>query len=697
MKKGGLGEKPRTISRFWLRRLCETALFGCFTIVILYIWARFIPTGYQLPIGLSVTDLTAAIAAIGSLVSLILCFWLPKNNETAIAIFVYLLSAAVAAIAVCTSGGPSSPFLAVWIVAAIFSGFFGAIVISSIAILVAIQTVIAAIQTGFNVQTIIGYLFFGFAPLIFSFILWSRRQPAAEGSDYADLADRLSTVEGKSEVVINTIDDGVLAISRQGNIELINPSAQRIIGWDQGDALGLNWKSVLKLASSDGKDVAEIDNPVAQALISNKPTHSDKLFLITSSEKRILVSIVSSPVGKDGEGIIVVFRDITREKAEERQQAEFISTASHEMRTPVASIEGYLGLALNPATAHIDEKARDFITKAHKSARHLGKLFQDLLDISKAEDGRLKNEPKVIDVNEFVKEIFDGLAQKAAEKKLDYIFNPAVKINDDGSEKSLQPIFYANVDPDHFREVISNLIENAIKYTPYGEVVVDITGDEKQISVSVKDSGIGIPKEDIPHLFQKFYRVNNSDTQEINGTGLGLYLSRRLAEAMSGNLHVESEYKKGSMFFLDIPRMSNIEAKRKLEESQIDPATKEVSDELEIQMQAMTMPQEIAASTASTESSHANPVILSSEPAKSDLSPMQTLAPTPTTQIPTRPPDEIASQAPAPPQRTSITPQEPSAQSQEAPAQPAAKPPTLAEIEDSLNTQRSNLSIPDRK
>ena len=163
---------------------------------------------------------------------------------------------------------------------------------------------------------------------------------------------------------------------------------------------------------------------------------------------------------------------------------------------------------------------------------------------------------------------------------------------------------------------------------------------------------------------------------------------------MSGNLHVESEYKKGSTFFLDIPRMSNIEAKRKLEESQIDPAAKEVSDELEIQMQAMAMPQEIA---ASTESSHANPVILSSEPAKSDLSPMQTLKPTPTTQMPTRPPDEIASQAPAPPQGTSITPQEPSAQSQEAPAQPAAKPPTLAEIEDSLNTQRSNLSIPDRK
>ena len=129
---------------------------------------------------------------------------------------------------------------------------------------------------------------------------------------------------------------------------------------------------------------------------------------------------------------------------------------------------------------------------------------------------------------------------------------------------TVQPAYYANVDADHLREVVSNLIENAIKYTPDGEVVVDITGDDKTITISVQDSGIGIPAEDLPHLFQKFYRVDNSDTREIGGTGLGLYLSRRLAEAMSGRLFVISEYRKGSTFFLEIPRTRTDEAMRQL-------------------------------------------------------------------------------------------------------------------------------------
>ena len=505
--------------------------------MLLYAWARFIPTGYQLPIGLSVSDKAAGVAAIGSLIMLILCFWLPKKHETSVGIFVYLLTVVVSAVTIITSGGVVSPFLAMWIIVAIFAGFFGIAILGIMALLVVLQIIAFVTQSGINTQFIIGHIFFGFLPLIFSLILWGRRQQS--DNSVSNLENKLSAVEGKSDVVINAINDGVLAISKDGNIELINPSAQQIIGWEQGDALGLNWKSVLKLVASDGKEVDELENPISQSLSKNQPAHSDKFFLLTSSEKRILVSVVSSPVGTDGEGVIVVFRDITKEKAEEREQAEFISTASHEMRTPVASIEGYLGLALNPATANIDEKARDFITKAHESAQHLGRLFQDLLDISKVEDGRMKNNPKIININEFLKEIFEGLAPKANEKQLNYIFAPDTI--DEGKEKSLQPIFYANIDPDHFREVTSNLIENAIKYTPSGDVTVDITGDDKQISISVKDSGIGIPAEDIPHLFQKFYRVDNSDTREIGGTGLGLYLSRRLAEAMSGNLRVESK------------------------------------------------------------------------------------------------------------------------------------------------------------
>ena len=660
MKKGGIYFKPHAISRFWLRRLCEVALLSCFTIILLYAWARFIPTGYQLPIGLSVSDLAAGVAGIGSLIVLILCFWLPRKHETGIGIFVYLLTVAVTATTIITSGGVVSPFLVMWIIVAIFAGFFGVIILGMMGILVILQIIAISVQQGINVQFIIGYLFFGFLPLIFSLVLWIRRQKTDDNT--SSLKNKLSAVESKSDVVINAIDDGVLAISKDGNIELINPSAQQIIGWDQGDALGLNWKSVLKLVTSDGKDVEDLENPIVQSLSKNQPTHNDKLFLLTSSEKRILVSIVSSPVGTDGEGIIVVFRDITKEKAEEREQAEFISTASHEMRTPVASIEGYLGLALNPATAHIDEKARDFITKAHESAQHLGRLFQDLLDISKVEDGRMKNNPKIINVNEFLKNIFDGLATKANEKQLNYIFMP--DIIDEGKEKSLQPIFYANIDPDHFREVVSNLIENAIKYTPSGEVVVNVTGDDKQISVSVKDSGIGIPAEDIPHLFQKFYRVDNSDTREIGGTGLGLYLSRRLAEAMSGNLRVESKYKEGSTFYLEIPRMSSSDAKQRLESTKIEKAEDLAPDSLtsektEIATEEKT---EDVAIENNSEIVDSNPAAIATPENPAPITPT-----VPTTQL----------EIPQPARNSSE--------------------PTLAEIEEELRRKRQQLSIPGRE
>ena len=660
MKKGGIYFKPHAISRFWLRRLCEVALLSCFTIILLYAWARFIPTGYQLPIGLSVSDLAAGVAGIGSLIVLILCFWLPRKHETGIGIFVYLLTVAVTATTIITSGGVVSPFLVTWIIVAIFAGFFGAIILGIMGLLVILQIIATSVQQGINIQFIIGYLFFGFLPLIFSLVLWIRRQKTDDNT--SNLENKLSAVESKSDVVINAIDDGVLAISKDGNIELINPSAQQIIGWDQGDALGLNWKSVLKLVTSDGKDVEDLENPIAQSLSKNQPTHNDKLFLLTSSEKRILVSIVSSPVGTDGEGIIVVFRDITKEKAEEREQAEFISTASHEMRTPVASIEGYLGLALNPATAHIDEKARDFITKAHESAQHLGRLFQDLLDISKVEDGRMKNNPKIINVNEFLKDIFDGLATKADEKQLNYIFMP--DIIDEGKEKSLQPIFYANIDPDHFREVVSNLIENAIKYTPSGEVVVNVTGDDKQISVSVKDSGIGIPAEDIPHLFQKFYRVDNSDTREIGGTGLGLYLSRRLAEAMSGNLRVESKYKEGSTFYLEIPRMSSSEAKQRLESAEVKKPEDSTPDSLaseKTEIAAEEKTQDIAIEN--------NSEIVDSDPAA--IATPENPAPA----VPTTPAVQVEIPQPA---RNSSE-------------------PTLAEIEEELRRKRQQLSIPGRE
>ncbi len=480
----------------------------------------------------------------------------------------YIIVLITIVILITQTGTASSPFALLWggiaLVAPVFGGW-GVVP----ALLIAIGTGAFGYFTGqFGVAQAGAIAGLASVPVLLGFTVKPAANPDSadtkEDRSYSALARELGQISNKSEVVINAIGEGVLAVNGQGVIELINPAATQLVGWGKSDAIGLNYKSILKLVDSKGTEIDSAHDPVASTFSNNSATGPGEFTLVTQSDKKIMVSVLVSPIGQPGSGAIVVFRNISSERAEERQQAEFISTASHEMRTPVASIEGYLGLALNPNTAQIDDKARDFITKAHEAAQHLGRLFQDLLDVSKAEDGRMQSDPKIVDVVKFVGDIAEGLRPKAEQKGLKLIFKPQVGAMGDfrehGIGRTVVPSFYSNVDNDHLREVADNLIENAIKYTPSGEVVIDITGTDQNITISVTDTGLGIPREDIPHLFQKFYRVDNSETREIGGTGLGLYLCRRLVEAMNGRIWVESTYQKGSTFYVELPRTSSIEA-----------------------------------------------------------------------------------------------------------------------------------------
>lgn len=388
-------------------------------------------------------------------------------------------------------------------------------------------------------------------------LLVRRKPPENTGHDvaYHALTQQLSQVANKSEIIINAIGEGVIALDRTGVINLINPAAQSIMGWGKHDAIDLDYRSVFKLYDSQGTAIVDTGGPIQQVLNGGESVTRSDLTLATGSGKRINVWLQVSSVGKFGNGAIIVFRNITNEVTENQQRTEFVSTASHEMRTPVAAIEGYLGLALNPATAQIDDKARLYITKAHESAQHLGRLFQDLLDVTRAEDGRLKNEPRVVEIVEFVRDITAMMTPKATEKGLTLAFLPDINEHE---ANMITPISHCYLDPDHLREVMSNLIENAIKYTKEGGVTVDITTTDQKATISVRDTGIGIAREDIPHLFQKFYRIDNTDTREIGGTGLGLYLCRRLVESMDGRIWIESEQGKGSTLNVEFERLSLI-------------------------------------------------------------------------------------------------------------------------------------------
>lgn len=556
--------------------------------------------------------------AIGTAVVSAISYKIPikANYIYSAALLNYYLLAATAGYLVLSTGQSASPYIAVWMLVAVFAGLFGAVGLGSVLIVSnAVIAYLIYMQGDIIRHHAIVYLLAAELPLLVSYLIWKSKKDQESEKDRAfnALAAELTEVSDKSQIVINAIADGVIAIDRSGSIELINPAAQSIIGWSHDDAIKLNYKSVLKLNDSFSKPVPDDKNPIEQVLTTNKTISNDKLTLLTNSGKQLLISLLVSPAGMHGSGAIIVFRDITEQKSEEREQAEFISTASHEMRTPVAAIEGYLGLALNPQTATIDDKARQFITKAHESAQHLGRLFQDLLDVTKVDDGRLTSENEIIDATAFTRDITSMFESTAKGKGLILYFKPG-PLTDNGGDLNhrVSPVFYIKADADHLREVVSNLIENAIKYTPSGSVTVDVTGDEGMVTISVKDSGIGIPPEDINHLFQKFYRIDNSKTREIGGTGLGLYLCRRLVEAMKGSIRVESNLNEGSTFFVDFARISHEKAMAQLEEASaatpvISPSVASVSDsiigytakpqttatQLSVAQTTMTQPQDI--------------------------------------------------------------------------------------------------------
>ncbi|HEX4774059.1 MAG TPA: ATP-binding protein [Candidatus Saccharimonadales bacterium] len=388
-------------------------------------------------------------------------------------------------------------------------------------------------------------------------------RPARAGLP-ADLQDEAS----RFKVIINTIEDGVILIDNQQTIQLINPAAAALCGWKAEDATGINVGQVLKLATNKSEPLADSDNPLKKVLQDGQSSHYDTI-LMTPSNQQVSINLRMTPLMGDDQQVtaaVAVFSNVSAERAEEKQRADFISTASHEMRTPVAAIEGYLALALNDKVATIDTRARDYLEKAHSSTQHLGKLFQDLLTSAKAEDGRLTSHPAVVEMGEFLEQLTGDFHLIAEKKGLFMEFtvggaNATINATQpEGGGKVIKPLYYVYADPDRLREVITNLFDNAVKYTPEGKITIGLTGNDRVVQMYVRDTGPGIPAEDLPHLFQKFYRVDNSATRTIGGTGLGLFICRKIVELYNGRIWAESKVNEGSNFYINLPRLTTQKA-----------------------------------------------------------------------------------------------------------------------------------------
>lgn len=393
-----------------------------------------------------------------------------------------------------------------------------------------------------------------------------------------------------ANLVLNTIDSGVIIVLSTGVIEYINPAAVSLLGGQMAqNFLGAKLEDILKLENGQGVAIPAQNNLVFYAVNNGQNYTTREYFLVNlqGQKKPVAFKIITAHSPKNER--IVTFYDITSELEAESEQTEFISTASHEMRTPVASIEGYLGLALNPKTATIDERAKKYLEEAHKSSQHLGKLFRDLLDVTKLDDKRIKAHLTPIEVTSTVRSIAEGQIPKMSEKNIHFTFGSSSSANMNGGRVINQEVFAA-VDVDFLREIINNLIENAIKYTNNGGGIwVNVRGDGDRVLINVTDTGIGISPEDSKHVFQKFYRADNSETRTIGGTGLGLYIVKERVEAMSGSTWVESTFGEGSTFYVAFPRLTYEEYLRR--------------KQIEANTQAMTPQNSVASNPAVSASS----------------------------------------------------------------------------------------------
>ena len=459
-------------------------------------------------------------------------------------------------------------YLGAWFASVFFAGMYGTpIVVGS----VFFAAVYVLLEGNFNVTSLSlqqGVMLSGTGVLaIFDYFFWRNKYADPMDTKLSQLTGMLRSKEEQSAILIQSIADGVVVTNTEGKISLMNRTAANMTGWTVDEATGIDVKLVFKAAKENGEEIAEEDYPF-KAVLVHKAYFNQVLQLTSRGGKKQVISLVISPVvTSTGEvyGTVAVLRDISEQRAAEQQRGEFISTASHEMRTPVAAIEGYLSLALNEKVSTIDTRARGYLEKAHSSTQHLGQLFQDLLTSAKAEDGRLSNHPVVVEMGSFLEQLVEDLRFGAQKKGLASEFvvgsNEAIDAtkSDDSTPSSnrvVKPLYYVYVDPDRVREVITNIFDNAVKYTDAGKVSIGLTGNTDLVQLYIRDTGNGIPAEDIPHLFQKFYRVDNSATRTIGGTGLGLFIARKIIELYQGRVWVESEVGKGSTFFINLPRLS---------------------------------------------------------------------------------------------------------------------------------------------
>jgi two-component system phosphate regulon sensor histidine kinase PhoR len=343
------------------------------------------------------------------------------------------------------------------------------------------------------------------------------------------------------QTILKGMSEGVLVVDGRGRIRMVNEALRKLFPLPP-EVLD---RTLLELIRN-----AELEEAIREA-IKNGKNSAFELTLPTSPGRSYEVNVVgirptSERINQEGReiwGAIAVFHDISRLKELERIRQDFVANVSHELRTPLTTIKGYAETLLEGAMK--EEVAFQFVQVIKRHTDRLTKIVEDLLTLSKIESKECQLKMEVFSLRDLIDDAI-GFVKEPAEKKKISI-----------SQNEIPSFLTLKADRNYLEQVLINLLDNAIKYTPEGGriTISAIENNSEEIQFSVGDNGIGIPKEDLPRIFERFYRVDKGRSQELGGTGLGLSIVKHLVQAHGGRIWVESRLGEGSTFYFTLPSL----------------------------------------------------------------------------------------------------------------------------------------------
>ena len=334
--------------------------------------------------------------------------------------------------------------------------------------------------------------------------------------------------------ILSYMTDGVLATNRRGQITMINDMAKKQLGVQKEDVLN---KSILELLKiEDEYELRDLITQIPELTIDSQDVNGEYLSL------RVRFALVRRESGFIS-GLVAVLHDTTEQEKEERERRLFVSNVSHELRTPLTSVKSYLE-ALDEGALY-DPVAPDFIKVSLDETNRMMRMVTDLLHLSRIDNATTRLDVELINFTAFITFIlnrFDKMRSQDEEKKYELVRDYPINS------------VWIEIDTDKMTQVIDNILNNAIKYSPDGgKITVSMKTTDDQMILSIKDQGLGIPKQDLPKIFDRFYRVDRARSRAQGGTGLGLAITKEIIKQHNGFIWAKSEYGKGSTFTIVLP------------------------------------------------------------------------------------------------------------------------------------------------